>query len=144
MIRPVRPKKTTVKLFGSTLALSLALFIQSTSLAAPGVPVGAPFLPHSTGSDTLHSIRVSKALSSKKNKIRLYPDARQQVLFFSVNGEDGKVYQLYLFDMDGRLVNQAHIRNKETTVLTTISEGNYLFEVFTNDERIENGQLTVR
>jgi hypothetical protein len=63
---------------------------------------------------------------------------------FSANGEDGKVYQLFLFDMDGRLVNQTHIRNKETTVLTNISEGNFLFEVFTDDERIENGQLMVR
>jgi hypothetical protein len=144
MIRSVRPKKTTAKMIVGAMALGLALFVQSTSLAASGVPVGATFLPHLTGSDTVHSIQVSKALSSKKHKIRLYPDARQQVLFFSVSGEDGKVYQLYLFDMDGRLVNQAHIRNKETTVLTTISEGNYLFEVFTDDERIENGQLTVR
>jgi hypothetical protein len=101
--------------------------------------------PHSSpGYDTIHSIQVNKSQSSKKHKIRLYPDARQQVLFFSVNGEDGKVYQLYLFDMDGRLVNQTRIRNRETTVLTNISEGNFLFEVFTDDERIENGSLTVR
>jgi hypothetical protein len=74
----------------------------------------------------------------------LYPDARQQVLFFSANGGNGKVYQLFLFDMDGRLVSQTQIRNRETTVLTNISEGNFLFEVFTDDERIENGQLKVR
>lgn len=94
--------------------------------------------------DTIHSIQVNKSLVSKKNKIRLFPDARQQVLFFSVNGEDKRVYQLYLFDMDGRLVNQASIRNKETTVLTSLSEGNYLFEIFTDDERIENGHLVIR
>jgi hypothetical protein len=94
--------------------------------------------------DTVHSIQVSKSLSSKKHKIRLYPDARQQVLFFSANGEDGRVYQLFLFDMDGRLVAQTSIRNKETTVLSNIAEGNFLFEVFTDDERIENGKLTVK
>ena len=67
-----------------------------------------------------------------------------RTLFFSATGEEGKVYQLYLFDMDGRLVSQTRIRSRETTVLTNISEGNFLFEVFTDDERIENGQLTVR
>lgn len=146
MIRPVHLKKTVLSanLRGGILALSLALFVQCSALAGPGKSGGAPHPTPEAGSDTIHSIQVSKALSCKKHKIRLYPDARQQVLFFSANGEDGKVYQLYLFDMDGRLVNQAHIRNKETTVLTTISEGNYLFEVFTDDERIENGQLTVR
>jgi hypothetical protein len=90
-----------------------------------------------------HSIRVSKSLISKKYKIGLYPDARHQVLFFSAEGGEKRVYQLYLFDMDGKLARQATIRNKETTVLTDISDGNYLFEVFSNDERIENGQLTV-
>lgn len=146
MIRTESPKKTTLSatLFGSVTALSLALFLQSTALAAAGPTGGAAPLSHQAGCDTVHSIQVSKAQSSKKHRIKLYPDARQQVLFFSANGEEGKVYQLFLFDMDGRLVSQAQIRNKETTVLTTIAEGNYLFEVFTDDERIENGQLTVR
>lgn len=145
MIRTEHPKKTTLSanLIGGFTALSLALFLQSTAMAAAGITGGAP-PSHQTGSDTIHSIQVSKGQTSKKHKIKLYPDARQQVLFFSANGEEGKVYQLFLFDMDGRLVSQAHIRNKETTVLTTIAEGNYLFEVFTDDERIENGQLTVR
>ena len=49
-----------------------------------------------------------------------------------------------LFDMDGRLVSQTQIRNRETTVLTNISEGNFLFEVFTDDERIENGQVIIK
>lgn len=121
--------------------IGLALSVQCSSFAAGPAGTHPPLSP---GSDTIHSIQVSKAQSSKKHKIKLYPDARQQVLFFSANGEDGKVYQLFLFDMDGRLVSQTRIRNRETTVLTNISEGNFLFEVFTDDERIENGQVTVR
>jgi hypothetical protein len=115
------------------------------SAYATGVPPAGvhPPLFH-PGYDTIHSIQVNKSPGSKKHKTRLYPDARQQVLFFSANGEDGKIYQLYLFDMDGRLVNQTRIRNRETTVLTNIFEGNFLFEVFTDDERIENGSLTIK
>ena len=146
MMQTVHPKKTTLSanLARGVAALGLALFVQCTAVAASGTSGGTQPPPFFKGSDTIHSIQVSKAQSSKKHKIRLYPDARQQVLFFSANGEDGKVYHLFLFDMDGRLVNQTHIRNKETTVLTTITEGNYLYDVFTDDERIENGQLTVR
>ena len=143
MTRPVPLRKTLLSLNAlpkGLAILGLALSVQCTVFAA-NLPGGQNPNP---GSDTIHSIQVSKSQSSKKHKIRLYPDARQQVLFFSANGEDGKVYQLFLFDMDGRLVSQTHIRNKETTVLTNISEGNFLFEVFTDDERIENGQLTVR
>ena len=124
--------------------VAFALCVQSAAFATGNKPAGMPDPLFRPGSDTIHSIQVSKSQSSKKHKIRLYPDARQQVLFFSANGQDGKVYQLFLFDMDGRLVSQTRIRNRETTVLTNISEGNFLFEVFTDDERIENGQLTVR
>ena len=142
MMKTVPLKKTFLspKMLNGLAALGLALCIQ-TSASAGTSPAGGH---HPSGYDTIHSIEVSKSLSSKKHKIRLYPDARQQVLFFSVNGENGKVYQLFLFDMDGRLVSQTQIRNRETTVLTNISEGNFLYEVFTDDERIENGQLKVR
>ena len=68
--------------------------------------------------------------------------------FFSASGPvkdgDGKVYQLYLFDIEGNLIKQANIRNKQTTVLNNLEKGTYVFEVFSDDERIENGQLFVR
>jgi len=132
----------TCRLIAGVAAIGLSLTTLQPANASP-LPAGVHSL--SIGrSDTVHSIQVNKSLVSKKNKIRLFPDAKQQVLFFSANGEEKRVYQLYLFDMDGRLVNQASIRNRETTVLTTLCEGNYLFEVFTDDERIENGHLVVR
>jgi hypothetical protein len=138
MNRPV-PLRTFLSPSALCKGLTVIGFALCVQLTANATGIGLP-----KRQDTIHSIQVSKSQASKKHKIRLYPDARQQVLFFSANGEDGKVYQLFLFDMDGRLVSQSHIRNKETTVLTNISEGNFLFEVFTDDERIENGQLTVR
>jgi hypothetical protein len=147
MMKTVHPtlKKTSRSLTGlaglTTLSLALAV---SYPASASGPPSGMRSASNSACNDTIHSIQVSKSQSSKKNKVRLYPDVRQQVLFFSAGGEERKVYQLYLFDMDGRLVNQASIRSRETTVLTNITEGNYLFEVFTDDERIENGHLAVR
>jgi hypothetical protein len=90
------------------------------------------------------TILVQKQVTSKKYKIKLYPDANNEVLFFSARGNDEKLYQLYLFDMDGKLVKQANIKNKQITVLDHIEEGNYLFEVFSDDERIENGQVIIR
>lgn len=143
MVKTVPLKKTTLspKVLPGLAALGLALCLQISAYAAGDRIAGGHYPP---GNDTIHSIQISKSLSSKKHKIRLYPDARQQVLFFSASGENGKVYQLFLFDMDGRLVSQTQIRNRETTVLTNISEGNFLFEVFTDDERIENGQLMVK
>jgi hypothetical protein len=145
MMKTVPLKKTilSTNVFTWLATSGLVLIINCSTYASgtSGMPLPSSSRP---GADTIHSIQVNKSQSSKKHKIRLYPDARQQVLFFSANGEDGKVYQLYLFDMDGRLVSQTRIRNRETTVLTNISEGNFVFEVFTDDERIENGSLVIK
>jgi hypothetical protein len=90
------------------------------------------------------TILVQKQQVSRKHGIKLYPDATHQVLFFGAKGIYGKVYQLFIFDVEGKLVKQVNIKNKQTTVLDNIEKGDYLFEVFSDDERIENGQVIVR
>src|SRR5215213_6556259 len=87
------------------------------------------------------TIVINKTLTSKKHKVKLYANADNSVVFFNASGEAGRIYQLYLFDVDGKLNKQIQIRNRETTVLTNITKGSYMFEVFSDDERIENGQL---
>lgn len=118
--------------------LTLAVCIFATTFSATGSPA-IPARPQ-----PVDTILVQKQITSKKHKIKLYPSNNQQVLFFSATGEEGKVYQLFLFDIDGKLAKQVNIRNKQTTVLNSIEKGNYLFEVFSDDERIENGQVIIR
>jgi hypothetical protein len=144
MRKTVPKKRIILHLFTGLSALSLMLTANCPLYASGNHPAAIRLPERADTSTVIHKILVNKSLNSRKYKIGLYPDARQQVLFFSANGADKKIYQLYMFDMDGKLVNQASIRNRETTVLTNLTEGNYLFEVFINDERIENGQLTVR
>ncbi len=93
--------------------------------------------------ESRREILVQKNGSSKKHKIQIYPDAQHRGLFFYVSGAKGKVYQLFLFDLNGQLVKQAHIRHKQTAMLNKIDKGTYLFEVFSNDERVETGKVEV-
>jgi len=105
------------------------------------IPVTANPACHQHNGDT---IVINKAQTSKKYKIKIFPSATGEVMFFTASGEAGKVYQLYLFDLDGKLVKQTQIRNKETTLLTNFLKGTYTFEVFSDDEKIENGTVEVR
>jgi hypothetical protein len=89
------------------------------------------------------SIVVKKMQVSKKCTIRIYPNATHEVLFFSVTGGESKVYDLFIFDMDGKLVKRTQVRNRETTILKSFGKGSYFFEVFSNDERIENGNMII-
>ena len=95
----------------------------------------------SSANDTIF---IQKNNVLRSHRINLYPDANQKVVFFSVRGEEGKVYQLFVFDVDGKLVKQAETRSKQTTILKNIQKGAYYFEVFSDDKRIGNGQIAIR
>jgi hypothetical protein len=97
-----------------------------------------------TGCHYKDSIVVNKVLASKKYKIKIYPGASHEVLFFNASGEEGKVYQFFMFDAEGNMVKQTQIHNKQTTIITNFSKGCYTFEVFSDDEHIENGTLTIK
>ena len=119
------------------VAVALLLTVAMSTFATSSAGV------RSSACNTFDSIVVERQFTSKKYKIKLYPNANQQVLFFSASGKEGKIYQLFLFDVDGNLAKQANIKNKQTTVVNNLGKGIYLFEVFSDDERIGNGKLTV-
>ena len=127
--------KRPVRLMPLLVSVGMTMAISNITLSASATGNNSDF------SDT---IVIKKQTVNKKIKVKLYPSANQQVLFFSATGEAGKVYQLFLFDLDGKLVKQVNIRNKQTTVLNNIGKGDYLYEVFSDDDRVENGQLIVK
>ena len=134
--------KTTVPVRKlNVISVSMLVFIAIACILCASSATAGPVSPRTLTADT---ILVQKQITSKKYKIRLYPNANNEVLFFSVRGNEAKIYQLFLFDIEGKLVKQVNIRNKQTTVLDNIEKGNYLFEVFSDDERIENGQVIIR
>ena len=129
-------KHSYIRTLPVLLTISI-LFAAAVANASTGCPLSVP----ASSPDT---ILVQKQITSKKHRIKLYPNAEQDVLFFSVRGSEEKVFQLFLFDVAGNLIKQANIKGKQTTVIDNIEKGNYLFEVFSDDERIENGQVIIR
>ena len=105
---------------------------------------GAYAKPLHQSSKYSDSILIYKQVLNKSYKIGLYPDAAQKVVFFTVKGSEGKVYQLYIFDLEGNLVKQSEIRNKQTSYISEMERGTYVFDVFCDDDKIGNGQIAVR
>jgi hypothetical protein len=90
------------------------------------------------------SIIIQKLNNNTKHTINIYTNASQQVLFFSASGEEGRIYQLLLFRQQGKLIKSSKIRNRETTVVSKPDKGNYFFEVYSDDVRIESGTIVVQ
>ena len=127
-----------------TVSKSLCYFVATLFVIASYYPSYANSNPLTAKEKITYSVEVNKNLNSKKHKIRLYTDVGQESILFTVNGIAGASYQLYVFDMDSRLVTQVNIQNRETSVLNNMPKGDYLFEVLTKDETIERGQLSIK
>ena len=135
-MKTVPEKETFPEFLAGLLVAILFVVTTSSSFAFSRPPI--------VKNNVYYSILINKSLSSKKHKIKLYTDAKQELLLFSANSSKGKKYQLYIFDMDSKLVMKAIVCNRETAVLNNISKGNYLFQVFINDEQVENGELIIK
>jgi hypothetical protein len=90
------------------------------------------------------AVMITKNLNNKKHKVRLFTASDSKTLLFTVDGVEGKYYTLFVFDLDGKLIMQSVIRNRETGILPEISVGAYLYEVLVDDTKVENGQLKVK
>ena len=90
-----------------------------------------------------NTIMITKNRNNKKHKVKLFTASDYKTLLFTVDGVDDKRYTLYVFDLEGKLMIQSVILNHETSILSEIPSGLYLYEVLANDIKVENGQLKV-
>jgi hypothetical protein len=91
-----------------------------------------------------NEVMITKNLTNKKHKVKLFTASDYKTLLFTVDGVDENRYTLFVFDLEGKLIVESIILNHETGILSELPAGNYLYEVMADDTRIENGQLKVK
>jgi hypothetical protein len=134
--------KKTLRL--PVLHLSFIYCLLVVLLSAPAFASATKCLSKSKLFTTCGDTTVVKKFSAnKKNSIQLFSEAGKQTFFFSSKVKRKIVYQFYMFDMEGNLVAQNSIINRQGIEFTNTQKGNYFFEIFNNDERIEDGSITI-
>jgi hypothetical protein len=103
--------------------------------------VSALASPHAISGDTAV---IKKLAGNKDQPIQLYSSSGNRVLYFSVKLKQKKTYRFFMFDMDGKLVAENDIVDKEGVQFTNMPKGEYFFEILRKDEHVENGTLTIK
>jgi len=84
-----------------------------------------------------------KKLIIHKDAIRLSPnptfDGKVNVV-----SNVSETLHFYIFDLEGTLIYQAVLNNKETKSIDKLNKGTYMYDVFENDESIEEGKIIVK
>ena len=76
--------------------------------------------------------------------MKLFTASDYKTLLFTVDGVDENRYTLFVFDLEGKLVIQSVILNRETGILPEMPAGDYLYEVLANDTRWKMVELKVK
>lgn len=91
----------------------------------------------------LHSLKPFEKAGHKREVIRLYPNPSfDGKIRISTNMSDS--LHFYIFDLEGTLINQTFLNNKEEKTITDLKKGSYIYDVFENDESIEEGKIIVK
>jgi hypothetical protein len=84
-----------------------------------------------------------KAWLKKNNVVQISPNPSYNGTV-KVSSKTAQVLHFYIFDLEGTLVYQAVFKTRETKAISNLGKGTYMYNVFANDESIEEGKLIVK
>lgn len=79
---------------------------------------------------------------SKKVSIKVYPNPSYGKI--SVSATTSTPLHFYIFDLEGTLIYQAVLTNKDKKNIENLKKGTYLYDVFEKDESIEEGKIIIK
>jgi len=83
------------------------------------------------------------SIEKKKPAIKLYPNPCTTGTIQVVSNTPGQL-NFYIFDLEGTLLHQAVIQQKQKHIITNLKKGVYTYDAFYNDEGVEHGKLIVK
>ena len=88
-------------------------------------------------------VSLIKKGARKKAAIRIYPNPTRNGSITVSSVSSGRLY-FYIFDLEGVLVSRLILKAKEKKTIQDLKKGIYLYDVFREDESIEQGKIIVR
>lgn len=85
---------------------------------------------------------VKQLIPLKKNSVKIYPNPSYGKITISTNSE--AQLDFYIFDLEGILIYQTTLKNKETKAINALKKGIYTYDVFEKDESVEEGRIVIK
>lgn len=124
-----------MKLFCTVMVLSL---VSVTAITSP-VKIKRDLPVQNNFSGSLSADRPLR----KKASIRLYPNPSPNGII-TVNSIISEPLHFYVFDLEGTLLHRLALQGKEQRTISNLKKGSYMYDVFKNDESIEQGKIIVK
>ena len=87
---------------------------------------------------------VKKVIPGNKSKVRLYPNPTTDGNLSIFSTSESDQLHFYVFDLEGTMVHQVVLKEKEKHKIKNLKKGIYVYDVFVNDTSIEQGRIIVK
>jgi hypothetical protein len=84
------------------------------------------------------------ATSRNNNIIKIYPDMFRRSMHVVAKENDGKEIDFFVFDLQGTLIQNFKMKEKDRQQLQGLEKGKYQYRVFSGDEEAASGQFEIR
>lgn len=84
------------------------------------------------------------ATSRNNNSVKIYPDIIKRKMHVVAKDNDGKEIDFFVFDLQGTLVQNFKMKEKDHMKIAGLARGKYVYRVFSGDEETASGQFEIR
>lgn len=81
--------------------------------------------------------------TTKKDHVRLYPNPTSNGTI-TINSNTNEPLHFYVFDLESTLLYRIELKGKEQKTISNLKKGTYMYDVFLDDESIEQGKIIVK
>jgi len=78
-----------------------------------------------------------------KNVVQIYPNPSYDGSISVSSNITDKIH-FYIFDLDGTMIHQIILKNKQKHTVSNLKKGVYLYDVFKDDKGIEQGKIIIK
>ena len=83
------------------------------------------------------------SVAYRKNVIKIFPNPSYDGNI-SVSSYTMDKLHFYIFDLEGTLIHQAILKNRQKQSVSNLKKGLYMYDVFKNDVSVEHGKIIVK
>ncbi|MGV3657009.1 MAG: T9SS type A sorting domain-containing protein [Chitinophagaceae bacterium] len=93
--------------------------------------------------DDKNAVALKAAKIVKKDAVKLYPNPSTDGRI-TISSNRTETLHFYVFDLDGTLLHQVILKDKQKKTIENLKKGIYVYDAFLNDEGIEHGNIIVK
>jgi hypothetical protein len=87
--------------------------------------------------------RTPGLIDDKVKVVKLYPNPSYNGSV-TVSATTDDVLVFFLFDLEGKLLNQETLKEQKKVTISGLKKGTYMYNVFRKDESVEGGKIIVK